>query len=55
LPNKLPEISSMTHKENQEIQNHLSKLDSKINKLNDRPMKKVDLINTQIEIERNME
>jgi hypothetical protein len=45
----------MTHEENEDMQNHLSKLDSQINKLNDRSMKKIDLINTQIEIERNME
>jgi hypothetical protein len=46
-PIKPPEISSMTHEENEEIQNQLSKLNSQINKLNDRSMKKVDLMNTQ--------
>jgi hypothetical protein len=45
----------MSHEKNKEIQNHVSKLDSQINELNDRLMKKVDLINTQIEIERRME
>jgi hypothetical protein len=46
-PIKPPEISSMTHEENEEIQNQLSKLNSQINELNDRSMKKVDLMNTQ--------
>jgi hypothetical protein len=46
-PIKPPESSSMTHEENEEIQNQLSKLNSQINELNDRSMKKVDLMNTQ--------
>jgi hypothetical protein len=33
-PIKPPKISSMTHEENEEIQNQLSKLDSQINELN---------------------
>jgi hypothetical protein len=41
----------MTHEENEELQNQLSKLDNQINELNDRLVKKVDLMNTQIKIE----
>jgi hypothetical protein len=47
-PIKTPESSSMTNGENKEIQNQLSKMDSQINELNYRSVKKVDLINTQI-------
>jgi hypothetical protein len=54
-PNKPPESSSITHEENEEMKNHISTLDSHFNKLNDKSVKKVDLINTQIEIERNVE
>jgi hypothetical protein len=39
-PIKPPEISTMTHEENEEIQNQLSKLENQINELNDRSMKK---------------
>jgi hypothetical protein len=46
-PIKPQKISSMTHEENEEIQNQLSKLNSPIDELNDRSMKKVDLMNTQ--------
>jgi hypothetical protein len=46
-PIKHLEISSMTHEENEEIQSHLSKLEIKINKLKDRSMNQVDLMNTQ--------
>jgi hypothetical protein len=46
-PVKPPKISFMTHEENEEIQNQLFKLNSRINELNDISMKKVDLMNTQ--------
>jgi hypothetical protein len=45
----------MTHKENEEIKNQLCKLDIQINELNDRSVKNVDLINTQIEMEREID
>jgi hypothetical protein len=38
----------MAHKENEEIQNQLSKLDSEIKKLKDRTMKQAYLMNNQI-------
>jgi hypothetical protein len=41
-PNKPPERSSMTHEENEDIQNQPFKLDIQINELNDRSVKKVD-------------
>jgi hypothetical protein len=40
-PIKPPESSSMTHEENKEIQNETSKLNSQVNELNYRSMKKV--------------
>ena len=45
----------MNHKENEEIQNQLCKLDIQIIELNDRSVKNVDLINTQIEMEREID
>jgi len=51
-PIKPPESSSMNHEENEEIQNQLSKLNSQIDELNIRSMKKVGLMKTQIEMER---
>jgi peptidoglycan hydrolase CwlO-like protein len=46
-PNKPPERSTMTHEENEDIQNQISKLDSQIIKLNDKSVKKVDFMTTQ--------
>jgi hypothetical protein len=40
-PIKPLESSSMTHEENEEIQNKLSKLNSQINELNDRSIKRM--------------
>jgi hypothetical protein len=45
----------MTHEENEEIQTQLPKLDNQINELNDRSVKKVDLINTQTKYGRKMD
>jgi phosphoribosylaminoimidazole-succinocarboxamide synthase len=52
---KPPEISTMTHEENQETQNQLSNLDKKINEVNDRLVKKYNLINVQTKMELNLE
>jgi hypothetical protein len=54
-PIKSPKISSMTHEENEEIQNQVSKLNSQINKLNDRSRKNVDSMNTQRQMGRKMD
>jgi hypothetical protein len=54
-PIKPLESSSMTHEENEEIHNQLSKWENQINKLNDRSVKNSDLINAKIEIERKMD
>jgi hypothetical protein len=45
-PIKPPESSTMTQEESEEIHNQLSKLETQINELSYRSIKKDDLINT---------
>jgi predicted nucleic acid-binding Zn-ribbon protein len=50
-PIKPPEISSMTHEENEEIHNQLSKLEDQLNELSARSITSNDLVNTQRQIQ----
>jgi benzoyl-CoA reductase/2-hydroxyglutaryl-CoA dehydratase subunit BcrC/BadD/HgdB len=50
LPIKPPEISYMTHEENEYIHNQLSKLEEQLNELSVRSIKSNDLVNTQRQI-----
>jgi hypothetical protein len=50
-PNKPPEISSITHEENEEIHNKLSKLEDKLNDLSVRSITSDELVNTQRKIQ----
>jgi uncharacterized protein Yka (UPF0111/DUF47 family) len=54
-PIKPLESSIETHEENEDIHNQLSNLENKIDELNDRSRKKSDLINVQVEVEKNMD
>jgi hypothetical protein len=45
----------MTHEESEEIHNQLSKLENQFNELSDRLVKNIDLINTQRQMEQNID
>jgi hypothetical protein len=50
-PIKPPEISSITHEENEEIHNKLSKLEDQLNDLSARSITSDELVNTQRKIQ----
>jgi hypothetical protein len=54
-PIKPPESSTMTHEESEDIHNQLSNLENQFKELSDRSVTNVDLVNTQRQIEINME
>jgi flagellin-specific chaperone FliS len=57
-PIKPPKMSSITHEENEEIHNKLSKLEDQLNDWSARSITSDELVNTQRkiqEIEKNME
>jgi hypothetical protein len=50
-PIKPPEVSSITHEENDEIHNRLSKLEEQLNDLSARSITSNDLVNSQRKIQ----
>jgi hypothetical protein len=52
-PIKPPEISSITHEENEEIHNKLSKLEDQLNDLSARSITSNEVVNTQRKIQRD--
>ena len=53
-PTKTPEISTITHDENEEMSYQLSKLEAKLNEVNDRLVTHTQFINQNNDIESEM-